>query len=473
MIKLKLLGLAILLVGIVCLEKVWLVAVQPEVSGSLALEQFANPSLVTDTASRMFSTSELFLIAKIAWCGLALRLLPWRKIMKRLSSVTVLLLAITVLPGCIKPYHEAMLVDVNTSEVAILAETVNDAGQAVIAPAGKGENQSESGELIDYYARRVINARKVEIPYYWKQTSRQYLYASSTNGKWTPAARLIVVDTQPETREWNTASGNAIWVESRDSVGFSTGFAVTARINGKDAAIRFLANYPPATKRTVTTAGGDPFDIEVTCLDQIMDDEVRTKIQGVFAYEAAADDMNELRDRKQEIIDSIERKVVPYFEDRGITITTISQFGGFHYENKEIQNSIDNVFRAQQDEEVAKAESKAAEQRKVALRLVGEGEAQKALETSRGVAEGVKLQAQAEAEAIRQVADAKAYELERLQENPEAYLALKRLEIEMERLKSWDGKYPQVLLGGSDNGSAPAMLLNLGSNMPTMQAIGG
>lgn len=358
--------------------------------------------------------------------------------------------------GCTQSYHEDLLVDIGTSEAAILVETVNDNGQAAIAPNGKGENVKAGGELVDFYKTRLVNARKVKIPYYWKQTHKMRFYdwSHDGNGEWKPAARLIVVDMSPETREWTSNSGSGtgnknqgIWVESSDSVGFSTGISITARIKNLDNAVKFLSNYPPANERTEVTAGGAPFKVEVTSLSQIMDSEVRTKIQEVFAYESAAYTMDELRDKKREILDSLKEEVVPFFEERGITITSIGQFGGFTYENPDIQKAIDKVFEAQQDEEVAKAEAKAAEQRKEALRLRGEGEAQEKIEASRGVAEGVKLEAEAQAEAIKAVADAKSYEITQAKQDLDTYLELKRLEIEMERLKTWDGKMPVTMMG--------------------------
>ena len=109
--------------------------------------------------------------------------------------------------------------------------------------------------------------------------------------------------------------------------------------------------------------------------------------------------------------------VVEFFKPRGITITTIAMFGGLHYENPEIQKSIDKVFQAQQDKAVAQAEAEAAKQRKEALKLVGEGEAGQKREIAKG-----------EAEAVKTAAEAKAFELEKLMANPEAYLALKRIE---------------------------------------------
>lgn len=372
-----------------------------------------------------------------------------------MKKIIVLTLCLIGLSGCVKPYHEATLVPIGTSEVAILIETINDEGQAVVAPKGKGAGEegdaatNARGELVNYYRNRVVNAKVVEIPYYWKQTHKMRFYSweHSGNGEWQPAARLIVVDTQQETRQW-TAEGNneGIWVESMDSVGFSTGISLTANIEDQADAIVFLSNYKPQQQREYATAGGAAFQVEVTALEQILDTEVRSKIQEVFAYEAAAYNMDELRSKKREIIDSVKETIVPYFKEKGITITTIGQFGGFTYENQQIQVAIDKVFEAQQDEEVAKAEAAAAQERKLALQLAGEGQAQKDIEIARG-----------EAQAIELVADAKSYELEKLQENPEAYLALKQLEVELERLKAWDGKYPQLLFNG-ETGMNPMIL---------------
>ena len=364
--------------------------------------------------------------------------------MRKFLLSIVVLCAITF-TGCMKPYHEDLLVDINTSEVAVLVETVNDNGQASIAPKGK-EGESNS----DFFKSRLVNARKVNIPYYWKQTSRQYFNATSMNGKWVPAARLIVVDTKPETREWSKSKDNPIWVESKDSVGFSTGISITARIEDREDAIKFLSNYPPEERREVTTQGGDPFEVEIAALEQIMDEEVRTKIQEVFSYEAAAYPMDDLRGQKQEIMNKIKEDVIPYFQDRGINITTIGQFGGFEYENPKIQEAIDEVFAAQQDKQVALAEADAAEQRKLALRLKGEGEAAQILEAKKGEAEGIKA-----------VADAKAYELEKLNENPEAYIALKTLEVQMQQIQTWDGKLPVTLFGGQGDGKSPTLLMNI------------
>lgn len=72
----------------------------------------------------------------------------------------------------------------------------------------------------------------------------------------------------------------------------------------------------------------------------------------------------------------------------------------------------------------------------------------KILEERKGEAEGIKL-----------VADAKAYELEKLTENPKAYLALKALEVQKAQIEAWDGKLPVTLFSGP--GENTSLLLNV------------
>ena len=346
----------------------------------------------------------------------------------------LLLPLLMICSGCFTPFHEPVLIEKGTSEIAFLRKTINDKKQASVSPEEELEKE-------------LVSAMRIEVPYMWKQTRRKFLpWNTSTNGKWIPAARLIMVDTQPETREWSKEKGNAIWVESSDSVGFSTGINCTARIANREDAIKFLSHYPPKKFREQ-----DGFKVEVTSLEQIMDLEVRTKIQEIYADLSASEPMDTLRTKKVEKMKAVREFVIPYFKEKGITVSTVGQFGGFEYENPAIQESIDKVFQAQQDKEVAKAEVQAAEERKEALRLVGEGEAQQAIEAAKGRAEGVTVEATAEAQAIQLVAEAKAFELSKLQENPEAYLALKRLEVEMEKLTKWNGSLPRMVLGGESN----------------------
>jgi len=310
----------------------------------------------------------------------------------------------------------------------------------------------------DFLKENMVATKRVQITHRWKQTGRLWY-----SGEWIDELRLITVDRAPVTREWSadTSSGTssrneAIWIESRDSVGFSTGITCTSRIKDDESAIRFLYNYPAATSSTSSNSNaGDQLIDTGKGLAHVMDSEIRAQVQSRMSEFAALYEMDELRERKPEMLayvrfgtlpDSVQPQawddansvgVVEFFQDRGIEITTLGQFGGFTYENVKIQEAIDKVFQAQQDEEVAKAESLAQKERNEAVRLEAEGKA-----------EATRLKASGEADAIQTVADAKAYEIEKAQENWEQYSTLKRLELEEKRLEAWDGKYPTSFFGG-------------------------
>ena len=284
------------------------------------------------------------------------------------------------------------------------------------------------------------------------------------SGQYLPNERVIVVDRSPETREWRSGPGGTsnhdqgIWVESSDSVGFSTGISLTGRIATEADAVTFLYNYPPKRQRVVgeDKLYKDKYVVDVADLADVMDKEVRTKIQSIYAYECARWKMDELRAKKREVLDAVKygsvrtdkdgnevevEGVIKFFARRGISITAVGMFGGFTYENINIQDSIDKVFQAQQDEQVAIAEFNAAEERKLALKSLGEGEGDKILQKKLKEAEGIKA-----------IADAKAYEIEKANNNLATYLELKRLEIESQRLQKWNGQYPVYYLGGGGDG---------------------
>ena len=321
--------------------------------------------------------------------------------------------------GCVRPYDTPEFAEVSNSETAFLVPLTGDTGKQ------KGFDSEK------YLADRKVAVKRVRIPHEWVQTGRM-----GHHGKWLPTVRLIKVDRAPVTREWTaerdsgtSEKNQAIWIESQDSVGFTTGITCTARIPDDEAAVKFLFNYPSGSIETV------------------MDTEIRARVQAAMAEFANGYALNDLLGpKKGELIAKVREDVVPFFAERGIEITTVGQFGGFRYENPKIQEAIDNVFQAQQDEEVARAEGVAQLERNKAIKLAAEGKA-----------EARKLESSAEAAAIKAVADAKAYEIEKAQENSETYLALKRLELDKARTERWDGKYPLYYLGGA--GPTPDFLL--------------
>lgn len=342
-----------------------------------------------------------------------------------LSFVAVCIVGVSI-TGCglvVKPYEEPVFVEIGTSDTAFAI------------PMNSQTDAQKSFQSEEYLNNHMVATKRIRVSREWVQTGRKWLVGIGPYvGYYQPQVRVIKVDRAPITVQWSTKNQNGIWVESRDSVGFSTGISLTARIKDDDDAIKFLFNYPPSNSTDVNEA-----EVSVSSLSQVLNDEVRARVQKVFSDQSAAEDMDELRAKKREIIKAIEQDIVPFFETRGITITTVAQFGGFDYENKNIQHAIDKVFEAQQDKQVAIAEFEAAEERKRALKSLGEGEASKSVEVAKGQAEAVQL-----------AADAKAYEISKLLENKEFYIQLRRIEIALQNSKSWNGTLPHFLMGGNE-----------------------
>ena len=323
------------------------------------------------------------------------------------KTTLVSLLLIVAVTGC-KPYDRPEFAEIDTSETGFL-----------IPLEGQTDKQM-AFESERYLNQKKVATKRVQVPHRWVQTGRMYW-----QGMWIGTVRLVKVDRSPVTREWTVDSSSgtaardqAIWIESKDSVGFSVGFNCTASIQEADTA-RFLYMYRSKS------------------LADMMDTEVRARIQSLAAEVASRYDLDALRSRKQEIIDEVRADVIPFFRERGITITTAGMFGGFKYQNKKIQEAIDDTFVAQQLKVVNDAKLQAQQKENQRVELEAKATANKA----RTIAEG-------EADAIRKIAEA----TQAAQSDP-LFLRLKMLEVEQGRIDKWDGHYPNYLmqLGGAAN----------------------
>lgn len=341
-------------------------------------------------------------------------------------SVSVLVLAMVAMMsfGC-KKYEVPEYKEVQPNQTAFVIEL-------------EGDDQSRLNSIEDYEAKKVSNKR-IRITKRWNQTGRLWY-----SGDWIPTVSVITVDRSPVTREWTSEEGSgtsskdeAIWVESSDSVGFSVGFNCTAYIEEPNAST-FLYYYPSGS------------------LASVMDTEIRSRIQQIAAEQAAKEPMDTLREKKNQIIAAIREDVIPFFRERGITITTIGMFGGFTYENNKIQESIDLVFVAQQEKNREQALLEAMDSKTKRLEQEGIAEANQAREVAKGKADGVVLIAKAEAESIRLINIAAA----EAANNP-LLLQLKQLEVEQARISKWNGNVPSFMMGESGGGFLPLMQMTV------------
>lgn len=359
-----------------------------------------NPAFAAETrmAHRLRNESYAFGGGLLALLGAALfwpdLKQAWLKLRTR-PSVRFLPLGLLVvaLPGCVRPFEPIKLETIGTNEEAFLIPLVGD-----------GKNQT-STQTEEYLTKNLVYSKQVKLPQQWVQ--KGYEWFGMPNGGWRDAAILVKVDKSPVTREWtadpNSGTSNrneAIWVMTSDQVEFSTGWTCTARIASREDAVKFLHNYPNGT------------------LSRVMDQEVRARIQTAFGLEVTDQPMQKLRLHAMPHLIKVVDDVTEFFHDRGVTITNLGISGGFIYKDVKVSDKLVELFNAEQDRAVAEAKAAA-----------------------------LMTQKKAEADGIRQVADAKAYEIEKAAENMEMYVSLKRLELEKEKVLKWNGSFPSYYMG--------------------------
>lgn len=298
---------------------------------------------------------------------------------KKTSLITIIIIIVIILIpiGLIscRPYDKPEIVTIEPSQTAFLVPYI-----------GQTSNQT-SFSSEEYLKQLKISTKQVQIPHRWIQQGR-----IPSNGKWIPSAKLLIVERKPITREWTeseksgTSSKNeGIVAESKESIGFMARINCSAQIDESDT-IRFLYRY-----------NNKP-------LEEIMDTEIRSRIESKFVEECSKLTLEEILANKENIIKNVRNEAIPYFKERGININVIGLKGEFTYLNPEIQKSIDNRFQSSKTLETQRNEN------------------QRVLEKAKADAEAIKLQNETISQTIK----------------------LRELEIQGKAIEKWDGKMPQI-----------------------------
>lgn len=260
---------------------------------------------------------------------------------------------------------------------------------------GNTANQAsfESEELL---GEAKVATKQVYITY-----SREHL--GPFHREWVPDNMLIIVDRTPVTREWSEAasvgtssSDQAIYAESKESIGFSVGMNCSAQIYSEEDAVKFLYSYNNKT------------------LADIMDSEIRARVESDFVEACAKYTMNDILAKKAEIMEYVRNDVTTYFAERGITITVLGMKDGIEYSDQNIQTAINAAFVAERNAEAQRIDNATA---------IAKAEAE---------AEAIKIAAAAEAEANQLLS---ASITDRL--------------ISMKQAERWNGQLPKVTSGAT------------------------
>ena len=237
-----------------------------------------------------------------------------------LTSMMVMMSLSATGCGFIKPFDKPELVTIEASQTAFLIPLVGDT-------TDQASFQSE--ELL---SQAMVATKEVQIPHRWVKTGRM-----TGDGEWRPSAKLIIVERTPVTREWNSSKDNgtsaknqAIYAESKESIGFSVGMNISAQIYTEKDAIKFLYSYNNKS------------------LEEIMDTEIRARVESKFVEQCAKYSLNEILASKEEVMSTVRDDVITYFEEKGITITVLGMKDGIEYDDPTIQESINEKFSSEQ-----------------------------------------------------------------------------------------------------------------------------
>lgn len=298
--------------------------------------------------------------------------------MKKILALVLIIGAMFCLTGCIKPYDTPEFVTIEPHQTAFLIPLIGDTTE---------QASFESEEML---MQAKVAAKEIQIPHRWVQTGRMHWV-----GEYRDTMALIVVDRSPVTREWSSSkdigtsvANQAIYAESAESIGFSAGMNCSAQIYSEDDAVKFLYSY-----------NNKP-------LSEIMDTEIRARVESKFVDECASRSLNEILIEKEAIMEAVRTDVETYFAQRGITITVLGMKDGLEYDDATIQSSINDKFSS---------EMKLTTQKNENQRIISEAEAK--------------------AEANRILSESITNEI-----------------LTQQYYEKWDGKLPGVMTSGSDGG---------------------
>jgi hypothetical protein len=255
-----------------------------------------------------------------------------------------------------------------------------------------------------------VASRRVPIPTRKKDTGR-----APGAYEWIPTVQVITVDRSPITREWSQSeAGNqannaeAIYVESKESIGFSMAVTVTCSIKEENAHL-FLYWY-----------GGKP-------LSSVIDQNIRSVVASEMARRFGSMALNDCREKKGEVFEAIRQIVSAEFEPKGITLLSFGNSGGLVYENSEIQVTMNREFMSQNELRIAQNQFQADEVKRKNTLADAENERKKAEEFAKA----------------QQAAEAK-----------------QTLSIMANVVEKWNGDVPRFLIIG-EGAKVPQLLMDI------------
>ena len=221
-----------------------------------------------------------------------------------------------------------------------------------------GDNKNGQAKFMsqEYLEANKIAMKRIQIPHVIMKNP------GWTQDMYIPAARLILVDRSPFMREWvasptkgTSSADESFSFESADSVNINTGITISAVVKEEDA-VKFLYNFGSVAPQGDPNEPATQFNSVVygKSLEQVMDKNVRGKVQAVLAREFGKRAFLDCIKQKADIIGIVEKEVSDLYATKGITIEYIGFADSLNFDPA-IQAAINKVVVANLDAAAADA----------------------------------------------------------------------------------------------------------------------
>lgn len=295
--------------------------------------------------------------------------------------------------------------------------------------------KGNTGNQASFESEELLNEAKVATKQVYITESLERM--AFMDHRWVADNMLIVVDRTPVTREWSSTvnvgtstADQAIYAESKESIGFSVGMNCSAQIYTEDDAVKFLYSYNNQS------------------LSDIMDKEIRARVESDFVEMCAKYTMQGILEEKQEIMNSVRDDVTSYFAERGITITVLGMKDGIEYDDQTVQAAINAEFVADRSAKAQAIENQMkvdkAKSEADAKLVAAQVEAEAKLVAAQAEADAIAIAANAQAEANKKIADSLTESLLQQEKNKQMY----------EAWAAGGAQVPQIIMG-TENNSVP------------------
>lgn len=329
--------------------------------GDAAAHQFdphgaASALLAMQTNNQLFDTASTVLWFATSASIFFIWLKPLRYFVR---AVFLAVFAFAISSAIFLPNQAMAYYSINSNDAKETQDIqANETGFLVNMKSGATDGQSKL-DSATFKDLKKVSTQRVEIPHE-QVINPGWLIVPNY---WVSIVRLLKVNRQPVSREWVTSEtrgtsskDEGFRFETAQSHDGRTGIVVSAFIREEDAAL-YLYWYGPKPINQDDPQQRYASVVYAESLAEVVDMNVRRKVQEVLAREFGKLATDEAITKKAEVMAIVKKEVVDDFAKQGITITTLGYAEGITWGNPAIQKAMDDVYIAGKSALIAKAQA--------------------------------------------------------------------------------------------------------------------